>query len=138
MEFKKKLKTRLYIGIIYIALGVLMIAGTGLTKNDNEFMSSFGIALVVLGIVRIRNYFMITKNEETIRKQEIAETDERNLSILNRAKSSAFSIYVLTLGTAVIVLSLFDMHDIAQWISYAVCLLVVIYWICYWVYRKKS
>ena len=89
MEFKKKLKTRLYIAIIYISLGIMMITGTFAIKTDNDFISSFGFALVVMGIVRIRNYFMITKNEETIKKQQIAETDERNLSILNKAKSNA-------------------------------------------------
>ena len=65
MEFKKKLKTRLYIAIIYISLGIMMITGTFAIKTDNDFISSFGFALVVMGIVRIRNYFMITKNEET-------------------------------------------------------------------------
>ena len=138
MDFKQKLKTRLYIAVIYIALGVMMIAGTFAVKTDNDFISSFGIALIVMGIVRIRNYFMITKNEETIRKQQIAETDERNLLILNKAKSTAFTIYITLMGTAVIILSLFNMRDIAKYISYSVCLLVLIYWICYWIYQKRS
>lgn len=138
MDFKKKLKSRLYIAIIYMAVGVMMIVGANATKTDNAFVASFGIALVVMGIVRIRNYFMITRNEETIKKQQIAETDERNLSILHKAKSAAFSIYILLSGTAVIILSLFSMHGAAKWISYSVALLVAIYWICYWVYQKKS
>ena len=138
MDFKKKLKLRLYIGIIYIILGIAMIIGTFVTKTNNSFISSFGLALIVMGIVRIRNYFIITKNEETIRKQQIAETDERNISIMHKAKSATFSIYVLLLGTAVIILSFLNMHEAAKWIAYSVCLLVVIYWICHWVYQKKS
>ena len=138
MDYKEKLKLRLYIAIIYIALGIMMMVGAFATKTNNSFISSFGFAMVIMGIVRIRNYFMITRNEETIRKQQIAETDERNLLILNKAKSATFSIYILLSGTAVIILSLFNMHDIARWIAYSVCLLVVIYWIAYWVYQKKS
>lgn len=138
MEFKKKLKTRLYIAIIYISLGIMMITGIFAIKTDNDFISSFGFALVVMGIVRLRNYFMITKNEETIKKQQIAETDERNLSILNKAKSATFTIYITLMGTAVIILSLFNMRDIAKYIAYSVCLLVVIYWIAYWIYQKRS
>lgn len=138
MDYKKRLKQRLYIAIIYIALGVMMIAGTFATKPNNDFISSFGFAMIVMGIVRIRNYCMITKNEDTIRKQEIIETDERNISIIHKAKSTAFSIYIILLAIAVIVLSLFNMHKVARWIAYAVCLIVVIYWICYSVYQKKS
>ena len=137
MDYKKKLQSRLNIAIIYIALGIMMIVGVLPTKTDNDFISSFGFALIIMGIVRIRNYFMITKDDETIRKQRIAETDERNLSILNKAKSAAFSIYVLISGTAVIILSLFNMHEEAKWIAYSVLLLVAIYWICYWIYQKR-
>ena len=137
MDYKNKLKSRLTIAIIYLVLGVIMIAGTFITKTDNDFISAFGFAMAIMGIVRIRHYRMITKNEETIRKQQILETDERNISIMHKAKSTAFSIYFLLLGTAVIVLSLFNMHEAARWIAYSVCLLVVIYWICYWVYQKK-
>ena len=138
MDYKKKLKQRLYIAIIYISLGVMMIAGTCVVKTDNDFISAFGLAIIIMGLVRIRNYRMITKNEDTIRKQEIIETDERNISIINKAKSSAFSIYILISGTAVIILSLFNMHEVVKWIAYLVCLLVVIYWICYFIYQKKS
>lgn len=138
MDFKKKLKTRLYIAILYIVLGVMMIAGTFVSKTENSFISSFGFAIVIAGIVRIRNYRLITKNEETIRKQQIAETDERNLSIMHSAKNAAFSIYLLLSCTAVIILSLVNMHEAATRISYSVGLLVLIYWISYWIIRKKS
>lgn len=138
MNYKNKLKSRLYVAIIYIALGLIMIAGAFVMDIENDFVSSFGLLMIVMGIVRIRNYFIITRNEASIRKQEIAETDERNLSIINKAKSVTFSIYILISGIAVIVLSLLDMRDIAKWISYSICLLVVIYWISYWIIRKKS
>ncbi len=137
MDYKKKLKSRLNIAIIYIALGIMMIVGSSATKTDNDFISSFGFVIIIMGFVRIRNYRMITKNDDTIRKQEIIETDERNITIQSKAKSATFSIYTLLLATAVIVLSLFNMREAAKWISYSVLLLVVIYWICYLVYQKK-
>ena len=138
MDFKRKLKTRLYVAIIYIALGIMMIVGVVEAKPSNDFISAFGIALIVAGIVRIIKYIKITKNDETVRKNEIIETDERNISIIHKAKSTAFTIYTLLAGTAVIVLSLFGKHETARWIAYSICLLVVIYWICYWIYQKKG
>lgn len=137
MNFKKKLQTRLYVAIICIALGVVMIVIPFLMPLPDDFLSSFGVAMVVVGLARVRNYRRITKTEETVRKQEITETDERNLEIINRARSAAFSIYLLLLAAGVIVLSFFGLHEVSKWISFAVFLLVLIYWICYLVYRKK-
>ena len=138
MNYREKIKSRLYIGIIYIALGVMMITGAMAVNTDNDFISAFGFAIVIMGIIRIRNYFIITKDEKTLKKQQIAETDERNIAILHKAKSTAYSVYLLLSGTAVIILSLFGFHDIARGIAYSVLLLVIIYWICYWIYQKKS
>ena len=138
MDYKKKLKTRLYLAFAYIFLGILMILSAFVVKIDHDFLSSFGLAMILLGLVRIRNYRLITKNEDAIRKQQIIETDERNISIIHKAKSTAFTIYTLLAGTAVIVLSLFGKHETARWIAYSICLLVIIYWICYWVYQKKG
>lgn len=135
MTYHQKLKSRFYLAIIYVILGITMIATTLTTNTD---CSSFGIVFVVIGIVRIRTYFVITHNEETIRKQQIAETDERNLSIQNNAKSLTFSIYVLLLGIAVIILSILNLPDAAKWTAFSICLLLVIYWITYWIYQKKS
>ena len=138
MDFRKKLKTRLCVGITYIILGIAMTAVSILSKTENQFISSLGLAFVVLGIVRIRNYFIITKNDETVRKQEIAETDERNLSIANKARSAAFILYVFIAALFVIVMGIIGKFEVAQWASYSVTLLVAIYWIFYFIYQKKS
>lgn len=138
MDFRKKLKTRLCVGITYIILGIAMIAVSILSKTENQFISSLGLAFVVLGIVRIRNYFIITKSDESVRKQEIAETDERNLSIANKARSAAFILYVFIAALFVIVMGIIGKFEVAQWASYSVDLIVAIYWIFYFIYQKKS
>ncbi|MBO5040637.1 MAG: hypothetical protein J6D09_06025 [Clostridia bacterium] len=138
MEFKKKLKIRLWVAISYIVLGIAMATVAIVSKTENQFISSFGLALAVMGIARIRNYFLITKNEDTLRKREITETDERNVSIVNKARSAAFTVYILLAGVFVIVMGLLDKIEISVWVSYSVALLVFVYWICYIIYQKKS
>ncbi|MBR5479676.1 MAG: hypothetical protein IKU84_05820 [Clostridia bacterium] len=138
MEFKKKLKTRLYTSYVYIALGVMLMVGGFIIKTEDSFFSSFGFVMVIMGIVRMRNYRIITKDNETVRKQEIAENDERTIAIIRKAKSSAFSIYIMIACVTVIVLSVLKMHDIARLIGSTICFLLVIYWILYWIYQKKN
>ncbi len=102
MEFKKKLKIRLYSAIGCVVTGVLMIIISNLTQSDNNFLSSFGLIIAVCGVARIRLYFLITKNDETIEKQRIVESDERNIAISNKAKNIAFSVYIIVICIAVI------------------------------------
>ncbi len=137
MDFKKKLKIRLFIAIGYIFIGLLMIILFNIIKTENSFLSSFGFALIVIGIVHIRNYTIITKNEETIRKREIAEMDERNIAIANKAKSVSFIIYVILACVCVVILELFNKTQLATVLSSTVCVLILIYWISYWIINKK-
>lgn len=138
MSFKKKLKIRLFCAIFFLALGIALIIISNVIRPANDFLSMFGLGMAVVGIARIRNHFRITKSEETIRKQEIAETDERNVYVSNKARSIAFYIYVLVICLAVIVFHFLGKQEIASFLSYSVCLLLTIYWIVYLIVRKKS
>ena len=119
-------------------IGVMMFVGVNTTKAENEYISAFGFALAMVGVARIIQYLKITKDEDSIKKQKINETDERNLSIIQKAKSATFSIYLLISCAVVIVTALIDMPDVAKWMGYSQFVLVIIYWICYWENKKKS
>ena len=94
--------------------------------------------MMVVGIARLRNYLRITKSEDSIKRQQISETDERNVSIVNRARSASFILYVLIIGVSIIVLHLIEKTQIAEILSYSLCLLVSIYWISYFIINRKS
>ena len=137
MEFKKKLKQRLYIALSYIAIGIALIAADALNHFENDFFLSFGIALLVMGIIRLIRHRKITKDEASMRKQEVAETDERFLMINERAKSWAFSFSLLAGGLLVIVLSLLGYHDQAQPFAWYVCGQIGLYLVSWLIIRKK-
>ena len=138
MDFKKKLKIRLFVAISYLILGIAMIVVFNIIKTENNFFSSLGFALTVIGIARIRNYFLITKDEETITKVQIAENDERNISIANKAKSVAFLAYILVVCTSITILYALNKTQLAFILSGTVCFLLLVYWISYWIISKKS
>ena len=137
MEFKKKLKQRLYLAVSYIVLGLVLIAADVLNHFENSFIVSFGVALLVMGILRIIRYRKTTKDEKSIRKQEVAETDERFLMLSERARSWAFSFSLMAAGIAVIVLSLLGYHDLALPLAWYVCGQTCLYWICWNILGKK-
>ena len=138
MEFRKKLKVRLYLAIAYIVIGLALTVLFNVLENGSEYLSTFGLVLIVVGIARLRNYRRITKTEESVKKQEILETDERNVDIVQRAKNAAFNVFVILLSIAIIVLQFLDLAVYVQTLFGVMCVLLVVYWVSYWIIRKRS
>lgn len=137
MEFKKKLKARLYTAIVYTVIGIAFICVSIAGVVKNEFLSSFGAMFVVIGIARIIQYMRITRDEESIRKREVEETDERNVMIYTKARSLTFTIYIMLAAAAVVVLHLLNLRLAEQIVAYTLCGFVSIYWICYFIMSRK-
>lgn len=137
MTFKKKLKFRLYTAITYLLAGIIMAALFLLRINKNEFIFTFGIVLATMGLLRLISYKKITKNDESVHQQEIAEKDERNIAIMHKAKSMAFGIYVFTAAIAVIIFQFLGKNDLCNIIAINMCAIVFLYWICYFIFQKN-
>lgn len=137
MDFEKKMKQRLYIAVGYCVLGTALTITAVVTNFENNFIISYGLALVVLGILRIVQNRKITKTQQSMHRREVAESDERNRMLAERAKSWAFSFSILIAGILVIILSILGYHDQAQPFAWFVCLMVVLYWVFWLIARKK-
>ena len=137
MDFRKKLKARLYLGIFYIVFGIAMIALTFIKHSDNGYFSTLGLAFAVIGVKRIRQYFVITRSEESIRKQEIAETDERFIMLQQKSATLSFTISSVLGAIAIFVLHILDMPVYAGIVSYVICGYILIQVICYFVLARK-
>ena len=137
MDFEKKLKLLLNTGIAYCVIGVILIVADLILNFENHFISTFSITLLLLGILRIVQNKRITKSEKTMHKREVAETDERNKMIAERAKSWSFSCSILLAGIIVIVLSFLGYHDQAQPFGWFVCVMITLYWVFWLIASKK-
>ena len=137
MEFKKKLKKRLYIAVSYIVLGLVLILADVLNHFENTFIFSFGVTLTVMGIARLIRHRKITKDDASIHRQEVAETDERILMMNERARSWAFSFSVMAAGFVVIVLSFLGYQELALPFAWYVCGQIVLYFVFLYIIAKK-
>lgn len=137
MDFKKKMKQRLYIAVSYCVLGLILIIADIVNSFENYFIFSFGFALLIMGVLRIVQNRKITNNEKTMHKREIAETDERMKMLSERAKSWTFSFSIMIAGIIVIILSFLGRHELAQPFAWFVCLMVALYWIFRLIANKK-
>ena len=70
-------------------------------------------------------------------KMEIAESDERNSFIRLKAWAWTGSLQILILATAVIVLKIMGLDLWSLAASYGVCLILILYYVTWFVLRKK-
>lgn len=137
MDYRKKLNKRLYYAIGYIVIGAALLLLQFAGRVNNEMCSAFGTVFIVCGVVRIIQHIRLVSDKDRMEQREIAEKDERNVMLYEKARSWAFGIYVILAGCAILVLYTLNMEFAAQIIAYTLCAMVFIYWVCYMIVRRK-
>lgn len=137
MDYRKKLKKRLAYAIGYVVIGAVLILLQFIGNVENEMISYFGAAFGVCGIVRVIQYIRIMSNEDKMEQREIAEKDERNRMLWEKARSLTFGIYIMLAGISIVVMYAVGQEFAGQIIAYTVCALAFIYWVCYMILSRK-
>ena len=122
--------------IILLVAG-LALTGLGFAEIVDEFWSGMGSALLVIGIIRLLRFYRLKKNDSYREKMETAVTDERNHFIRAKAWSWAGYLFIMVSAVATITFRILGQELLSQFCSYAVCLMLVLYWVSYFVLRKK-
>lgn len=131
-----KRENRTIISIIWVVLGLTLIALSFAGKVD-EFWNGMGFALALVGALQLLRTHRFYKNEKYREAVEIAETDERNHFIRSKAWAWAGYLFILIAAVSVIVFRVIGQDLLSYVASIAVCLLLVLYWIAYYVLKRK-
>lgn len=122
--------------IIYLILGFVLIV-LGLLERVDSFWSGMGSALIAVGAIRGIHIWRYGKDESYREKREIEAKDERNQFIRNKSWAWAGYLFVLIAAISTIVLKLLGQDLLSVAAGFAVCILVLLYWVCYCVLKKK-
>ena len=122
--------------ILLLAAG-LTLFGLGFAEVVDEFWSGMGSALLVIGIIRLLRFYRLKKNEGYREKMETAQTDERNQFIRMKAWSWAGYLFIMVTAIATIIFRILGQDLLSQVAGYSVCLMLVLYWVSYFVLKKK-
>ena len=127
---------RVIAGICYIVLGAVLLV-LGIMEMVDEFWSGMGGALVVMGVLRIVQFFRYRNNEEYREKTEIAAKDERNHYIRNKAWAWSGYLFMIIAAVATIAFKIVGQETLSFAASMAICLLLVLYWVSFLVLSRK-
>ena len=122
--------------IILLVAGLALI-GLGIAEIVDEFWSGMGSALMVIGAIRLLRFYRLKKNDAYREKMETAVTDERNQFIRMKAWSWAGYLFIMVSAVATIIFRVLGQEQFSMFCSYSVCLMLVLYWISYFILKKK-
>jgi len=122
--------------MIYIALGACLIA-LGVMEIVDSFWSGMGGALIVMGVMRVIQFLRYSKDESYREKWDVETQDERNRFLRNKAWAWAGYLFVLLAAVCTIAFKVMGQDLLSMAASFAVSMLVLLYWICYLVLKRK-
>ena len=123
-----------YLFLIFLG-AVLMILGY--RETIDSFWSGMGSGLMGVSLVRMVQLLRLSKDAAYREKVETEVKDERNAFLRARAWAWAGYLFILISAVAVIVLKVMGQDLLSQAASYAVCLLLALYWGAYLLLRRK-
>ena len=123
-------------GIFWVLVGAVLFA-LGAGEVIDNFWSGMGGGLIGVGLVRVVRHIRYRKDAEYREKTDTEVQDERNKFIANKAWAWAGYCFVLIEGILVVVFKLLGREDLMLMASYNVCGILLMYWVCWLVLRKK-
>ena len=130
----KNKRTLYYISLV--AIGITLL-GLGIAEKVDSYWSGMGSALACVGALRLLRNYRLSKNDAYREKMEIEINDERNHFLRGKAWAWAGYLFILICGIGVIVFRIVGQNLFSLACSYAVCLMLVLYWVSYLVLKKK-
>ena len=127
---------RVYLNVFWIILGAILI-GLAFAGKVDEFWNGMGTALLIIGAIRLLRYHRLNKNDAYRERKELEMSDERNHFIRNKAWAWAGYYFIILAGIGTIIFKIIGQDMLSQAAAYAVCLIMILYWICYHILKRK-
>lgn len=130
------MKKNIYVYIVYIVLGCILSIISEMGFVDDVFLG-MGMCLFVLGTIRLINSIRYKTDIDYKEKIDIELSDERNKFIRIKAWSWAGYLFIIISGIGSIVFMLLSQKIYMLMCSYAVCLMLILFYVSYYVLKRK-
>ena len=132
MKITKKLIS--YILTIAVGATLLTLAIAGVLDS---FWGGMGASLLVMSILRLSQLYLYKTDKAYHEKMDTEVSDERNRFLRNKAWAWAGYLFVLIAAVCTIVFKVMGQELLWQVTGLSMCLIVTLYWICFFILRKK-
>ena len=130
------MKDRRILSVVWVIIGLALI-GLAFAGKVDEFWNGMGFALAIVGALQLLRYHRFNKNEAYHEKMETEINDERNHFIRNKAWAWSGYLFIIICGLGTIVFKVIGNETLSMASASAVCLMLILYWMSYFVLKKK-
>ena len=102
----------------------------------DDFWVGMGGGLIGVSVIRLIQIARYKTNENYAERVNVANKDERNLYLANKARSWVFYYSILAECIGVIVLRVMEYPELSTLLGFVLCGQLVLYWGS-WLYLKK-
>ncbi len=131
----------LVLSIVYIVLGVaLFVASQVADLGDStiaQILPGMGGALIAIGAIRLYRGIRLEKDAAYRENFEVEDHHERNQWLRMKAWSWAGYFFVMIAACSTLVFAIMDKEVLMMAASYSVCIILLLYWVCYMIVRRK-
>ena len=131
MQTKRMIAT-----IVEISVGIALWLTATLGSLD-AYWSGMGTALVTVGVLQLARQIKYKTNDTYREAVDVQVNDERNKYIRSTAWAWAGYLFIITAAILAIVARLLGQVQLSVVCGGAVSLMVLLYWISYFILRKK-
>ena len=131
-----KYDRRMYLSLFWILVGAALFV-CGAMEWIDSYWSGMGGGFLAVGILQLIRHIRYRKNEDYREKVDVETNDERNRFLTGKAWAWAGYLFVMVSGVATIALKVMGQDQWSLAASYALCLLLVLYWGSYLVLKRK-
>ena len=131
-----KYDRRMYLSLFWILVGAALFV-CGAMEWIDSYWSGMGGGFLAVGILQTVRHIRYRKNEDYREKVDVETNDERNRFLTGKAWAWAGYLFVMVSGVATIALKVMGQDQWSLAASYALCLLLVLYWGSYLVLKRK-
>ena len=129
-------KKRLAILVVEILAGIILL-GLGIAGIVDEFWSGMGGALIGVGAMRLIQIIRYQKSEEYRENVNTERNDERNRFLHMKAWQLTAGWFVVIAAIGTFIFKFMGREDLMMLCSGGVGLMIALYWICFFVLKKK-
>ena len=127
---------RLFACIIWILIGIGLLVCSFFDLVDS-YWSGMGAALFIIGLLQLIRYIRYQKDSAYKEEVDTHTQDERNRFIAMKAWAWSGYLFVAISAVASIALKALGYDDYSVMAGLCVCAIVVLYWVSYWILRRK-
>ena len=129
-------KKRLAILVVEILAGIILLS-LGIAGKLDEFWSGMGGALIAVGAMNLIRNIRYQKSEEYRENVNTERNDERNQFLHMKAWQLTAGWFVVIAAIGTFIFKFMGREDLMMLCSSGVCLMIALYWICFFVLKKK-